>query len=166
MQATAVDTNQIWKYMEEDRRLKAAESFYADESLRQFQQAADQFIARTKNFRVPFVKRLPVQKRAWYLAHLSIPQDVMAQLIISYHFALQRPMMAAFLNALGIANNNGSIDEKAEVETPAKERLEAAVQAVRDQFLAEDVNIYLATLYAQNSEVWGELAPYIPELAR
>src|SRR5947207_14681549 len=103
MQATAVDTNQIWKYMEEDRRLRAAESFYADDSLRQFQQAADQFIARTKNFRLPFVKRLPLQTRAWYLAHLHIPADVMAQLIISYHFALQRPMMAFFLDALGIA---------------------------------------------------------------
>src|SRR5436309_325326 len=145
MQAIAVDTNQIWKYMGEDRRLKAAGSFYADESLRQFQQAADQFIARTKNFRVPFVKRLPVQKRTWYLAHLSIPQDVMAQLIISYHFALQRPMMAAFLNALGIANNDGLIDEKAEVITPDKAKLESAVQTLRDQFLAEDVNIYLAT---------------------
>jgi hypothetical protein len=164
MQAAAVDTNQIWKYMGEDRRLRAAESFYGDDSLRQFQQAADQFIARTKNFRLPFVKRLPLQKRAWYLAHLHIPADVMAQLIISYHFALQRAMMAVFLDALGIANNQGLIDESVEMTSPEPAKIDEAVQALRSRFQAEDVNIYLATLYAQNPEIWAGLAPHIPEL--
>ncbi len=151
--------------MGEDRRLRAAESFYADETLRQFQQAADQFIARTKNFRVPFVRRLPVEKRAWYLAHLNIPGDVMAQLIISYHFAHQRPMMAALLEGLGIANKEGLIDEKVEVTAPDKATLDSAVEAVRSRFPTEDVNIYLATLFAQNQDVWGALAPLIPDLS-
>src|SRR5437588_5703055 len=129
----APDTAHIWKQMG-DRRLPAAEAFYADAALKEFQRAADGFIARAKNFRPAFVKRLPVSKRAFYLSTLPIPPDLMGQLIISYHFAYQRPLMAGFLNALGIANDNGLISEESDSMPPTPERLTEALNTVKTAF--------------------------------
>src|SRR3954466_12328722 len=141
MPSTAPQTHSIWKEMGEPLRLKAAESFYGDANLREFHRAADMFIARNKNFRPAFVKRLPETKRAFYLATLGIPDDLIGQLLVSYHFTHQRPMMSAFLNALGIENENGVIGEGAEVSAPEKGTMESAVNSIKGQFSAHDLYI-------------------------
>ena len=69
-----LDTPEIWKQMGEERRKQAAESFYNDTNLKEFHRAAELFIARNKNFRPAFVKKLPVEKRAQYLATLTLPR--------------------------------------------------------------------------------------------
>jgi hypothetical protein len=153
-----IDTQTIWKEMGEERRKKAADSFYQDPNLKEFHRAAELFIARNKNFRPAFVKKLPVEKRASYLAHLPIPADMIGQLIVSYHFAHQKPLMSAFLNALGISNDNGIISDSVEVTIPDKVALTAAASKVRSEFPAEDVKIYFETLQAQNADIWGGLA--------
>ena len=144
--------------MGEERRKQAAEAFYGDESLKEFHRAAELFIARNKNFRPAFVKKLPMEKRASYLAHLPIPPDLIGQLIVTYHFAHQKPLMSAFLNALGIENDGGVIAENAEVTAPDKAALTSAAEKVKAEFPAEDVHIYFATLQSQNPETWGGLA--------
>jgi hypothetical protein len=159
------DTPQIWKQLG-DRRLVAAEAFYADDALKEFHRAADGYIARTKNFRPPFVKRLPVAKRASYLATLPIPPDLMGQLIISYHFAHQRPLMASFLNALGIPNDNGLISEDIDSAPPAGDKLIEAVNSVKSNYPLDDVYIYLATIHAQNPTAWRGLEPVLEESQR
>jgi hypothetical protein len=164
MPSIAPDIHNIWREMGEPLRLKAAESFYGDSNLKEFHRAADMFIARNKNFRPAFVKRLPESKRAFYVATLGIPDDLIGQLLVSYHFTHQRPMMAAFLNALGIANENGVINEGTEVSAPEQEAIATAVKSVKDQFDTHDLYIYFATLLAQNPETWGRLEAILPEL--
>jgi hypothetical protein len=164
MQSIAPDTQQIWKEMGEELRLKSASSFYSDNSLKEFHRAADMFIARNKNFRPAFVKRLPSEKRAFYLATLGIPPDLIGQLLVSYHFTHQRPMMAAFLNALGIANDNGVINDSTEVSAPEKEAVVRAAEEIKATFPVRDIYFYLATLYAQNPETWAGVETVLPEL--
>ena len=156
--APALDTPGIWKEMGEERRKQAAHAFYTDDNLKEFHRAGDLFIARAKNFRPPFVKRLPQEKKEQYLATLTLPPDLIGQLIVTYHFAYKKPLMSAFLNALGIANDDGVISDSAEVKTPEKAALTAAAEKVKADFPAEDVRIYFATLQAQNPETWGGLA--------
>jgi hypothetical protein len=155
-----MDVLSLWKQLGETRRTAAANAFFTDESVKEFHSAANTFIARLKNFRPQFVKKLPREKRAVYLATLPVTQELASQLIVSYHFAHQRPMMATFLNALGVDNDNGLIKEDAEVGSPSAEQLDAAVEALRGRFPAEDVNLYLLTLQSQNPEVWGALAKH------
>ncbi|MCU1309309.1 MAG: hypothetical protein JWO20_434 [Candidatus Angelobacter sp.] len=164
MESIAPDTLHIWKEMGEELRLKSAAAFYADNSLKEFQRAADMFIARNKNFRPAFVKRLPVEKRAFYLATLGVPADLIGQLLVSYHFTHQRAMMSEFLNALGIANENGVISEATEVSAPAKEVVVRAVEEVKGKFPAQDLYLYLATLHAQNPETWNGVEEVLPGL--
>src|SRR4051812_38771844 len=109
----------IWKQQfTEEQRAAAAEAFFNDASLKDFHRAAETFIARQKNFRPAFIKRLPVAKRAFYLSHMPLTSDLTSQLIVSYHFAHQRPLMGAFLDALSIPNDNGLISGDADTPTP------------------------------------------------
>lgn len=160
-----LDAIHLWRSLPEDRRQLAGEAFYHDDSMREFHRAADSFIARTRNFRPQFVRRLPVSKRANYLAHLPIPPDFAAQLLASYHFSSQRPLMTAFLNALEIPNDNGLISDGAEVSKPSPEKLKAAVEAMRSQFSEDDVQLYLQTLYLQNPHTWAGVQEFLPQSA-
>jgi hypothetical protein len=164
MESIAPDTQHIWKEMGEELRLKSASAFYADNSLKEFHRAADMFIARNKNFRPAFVKRLPVEKRAFYLATLGIPSDLIGQLLVSYHFTHQRKMMSEFLNALGIPNEDGVINESTEVSAPDKDAVLRAVGEIKSKFPVSDLYIYMATLHAQNPETWNGLEDFLPEL--
>ena len=152
-----MDTTAIWKEMGESRRGQAANAFYQDPSLKEFHRAAELFVARNKNFRPAFVKKLLVEKKVSYLATLPLPPDLIGQLLVTYHFTHQRPLMSAFLNALGIANDNGVISDSVEVTAPDETALGAAAEKIKNDFPKDDVRIYFATLRAQNMEVWGGL---------
>ena len=156
----SMDSLHIWKGMSDELRTQAAEAFYADPALNEFHQAANLFIARQKNFRPAFIKRLPPQKRSFYLAHLQLSPELASQLLVSYHFAHQRPLMSAFLNALGVPNDQGLITDDAEVPIPASETLSAAVATIQSGFPAPDVQRYLHTLYSQNPQTWAGLQPF------
>ena len=156
-----MDALHIWKLMGDDRRLLAATAFYSDEALREYHRAADTFLARLKNFRPQFIRRLPAEKRASYLAHANLAVELAAQLTVSYHFAYQRPIMAAFLTSLNIPNDNGMITEDADLSPPSDDALTSAVASLRASFPAEDVEIYLQTLISQNPDTWSGLAAHL-----
>jgi len=65
-------------------------------------------------------------------------------------------MMGAFLDALGIAHENGLIQE--ESVKPDAAKIGGAVDAISRQFPAEDVRLYLDTLLCQDPETWAALA--------
>ena len=65
-------------------------------------------------------------------------------------------MMGAFLDALGIAHEEGVIQE--DDVKPDPERLPAAVEAIARAFPPDDVHLYLQTLVCQDPETWGRLS--------
>jgi hypothetical protein len=66
-------------------------------------------------------------------------------------------MMGAFLDAVGIAHENGMIADD-EVKPPAPEALRKGASAIGSQFPKDDVALYLCTLLWQDPETWGALA--------
>jgi len=89
------------------------------------------------------------------------PEDLAARLLIVYHLAEQRPMMGAFLDALGIAHENGLIREDAGTPDPSK--LAAAAAAIAREYPAHHVALYLNTLLWQDPAAWGSLQG-VPEV--
>src|SRR4051812_49172518 len=156
-----MDILSLWKSVPEEKRIEAAGSFYEDKSLKEFQGAADTYVARLKNFRPQFVKKLPIEKRAAYLAHLPLSTELASQLLVSYHFAKQRPLMGAFLDALGVKNDQGLIPEGVDPEKPSEAKLAEAVTAIRKTFPEGDVDLYLNVLQVQAPEVWSGLAEHV-----
>jgi hypothetical protein len=156
---------QLWKELPLDKRVVAAEAFWADA------EAADApaqhveaivMLARRLNFRPKSMQALPAAKRAQHLARVSDVSDgIASRALIAYHFAAQRPLMSGFLDALGIAHDAGLITAE-EVAPPTSEQLAKAVQAVRDTFPPADVELYMRTLSALDGETWREVDALLP----
>jgi hypothetical protein len=162
MTDTALTPSRLWKRMTLDQRLQAARAFWLDEQAADDQIQAVLIISQQKKFRPKTVASLDEDRKARHLATLgSLPDGLAARALVVYHLAEQRPMMGAFLDALGIKHENGLIED--EGVTPDSAKVKGAVTALRGQFPAADISLYLNTLLAQDPETWGALAG-LPEL--
>jgi len=65
-------------------------------------------------------------------------------------------MMGAFLDALGIAHENGLIAAE-ETPRPDDQKLAEAAATLRSAFPADDVSLYFSTLALQDPDVWSGL---------
>ena len=147
--------------MSADRR-QAAEAFWRDENGANEQAEATAAIAQRLKFRTKSVVVLPVARKVQYLLDLPVvPEPVAARLLVSHHIAHKRPMMAAFLDALGVAHDNGMIAEEAVIPQES-DKIHAAVKTIASLFPAEDVALYLSTLSLQDPQTWAAL-PEFPE---
>jgi hypothetical protein len=144
-----------------DVRKAAALAFWRDDQAANEQMQAVFLIAQQKKFRPKSVVGLDEDRKARHLASFpSLPEAIAGRALIAYHLAEQRPMMGAFLDALGIAHENGLINE--ENVTPDDAKVAPAAAAIAAQFPAEQVSLYLNTLLCQDPETWKALAD-VPE---
>jgi len=152
-----VAPSKLWKDMPPATRLAAADAFWRDDQGDEQQIEAVVLLARRLNFRPKALQSLPIERRAKMLAQVSDLGDMVAtRALIAYHFTHQRPLMAAFLDALGIAHEDGLIAAE-DLPAPEPARLETAIAAIRASFPADDVDRYLHTLAALDSETWAGL---------
>jgi hypothetical protein len=156
--------SKIWKQLSAERRRTAAELFWTDEQSTEQQAEAVAAIAGHMKFRMKSVLALPAEKRIRYLTSLpNVSDSIASRALVNYHLDRQRPMMSAFLDALGIAHEHGLITEES-VTRPDAERLRAAASELSSKYPAEDVSLYFATLVSQDPDTWGELAE-VPQTA-
>ena len=154
----------LWKRVPPERKLDAAEVFWGDEHAAAEQAEAVVLIAQRIKFRAKSVVALPRDKKARHLLALgSVSELVAARLLVGYHLGHQRPMMGAFLDALGIAHEDGLIADE-EPATPTDDHLLAAAHAIGASYPPGDVALYLTTLVWQDPAMWGGLTS-APELA-
>ena len=154
--------SQLWKQLSAERRASAAEAFWKDDSASMEQTEAVLAIANRIKFRVTSVLKMPREKKARQLLALpAVSEIVAARLLVTYHLDQQRPMMGAFLDALGVQHENGLIADET-LAAPAAETLQAAVRSLAASYPPEDVSLYLSTLIWQDPETWGGLTE-LPE---
>ena len=148
--------SKLWKRMTPEQRLRAARAFWLDEQATDDQIQAVLVIAQQKKFRPKFVLSLDTDRKAKHLAGLfSLPDVLAARALVIYHLAEQREMMGAFLDALGIAHENGLIQDDG--VKPDPEKIKPAVAALKEKFPADEVTLYLETLVSQDPDTWGAL---------
>jgi len=154
----------LWRTLPIEARTEAAAAFWRDEQAQLEQAEAVALIARQIKFRPKSVITLPVERKAKHLAGMAQVSDLLAaRLLIAYHLDQQRPMMGAFLDALGIAHEEGLIAEESPT-APTSEKLDEAVKTLSAQYPKADVARYFWTLLWQDPETWGGLQDR-PELA-
>ncbi|HEY3380720.1 MAG TPA: hypothetical protein VGK32_03070 [Vicinamibacterales bacterium] len=156
----------LWKRIPQERRIEAATAFWQDEEESMEQQAeALLAIAAHYRFRVKTVRSLPLEKRVHYLAALPGVSDTIAgRVLVAYHLAHQRPMLGAFLDAVGIAHDNGVLTVE-ELKAPEPKALAAAAETLRKAYPKEDVELYFQTLIVQDSDTWGGLVDLLEPAA-
>ena len=156
--------SKLWKRLPLDQRLQVAKAFWLDEQATDDQLQAVLLISQQKKFRPKTVVSLDEERKARHLASLaSLPDHLAARALVIYHLAEQRPMMGAFLDALGIAHENGLIQDEAVAPDAAK--VGSAAAQLAEQFPAGSVSLYLNTLLCQDPDTWGALSE-VPQRAQ
>jgi hypothetical protein len=149
--------SQLWKQLPPERKTKAAEAFWRDENAAMEQAEAVATIAQRLKFRPKSAYALPLEKKVKYLVGLpAVSELVAARLLVVYHLEHQRPMMGAFLDALGIKHENGMIEDE-NVEAPPPDKLKDAAALLGKTYPPSDVALYLSTLLWQDPDTWGGL---------
>jgi len=152
----------VWKRMTFEQRHRAALAFWRDETVAADQAQAVQLIAKHVKFRPKTIAGLDTEGKARHLASVpTLPDDIAARLLVLYHLAEQRPMMATLLDALGIPHDHGLIQEGSDV-TPDPAKLGPAVDALANAYPAADVSVYLNTLLCHDPQTWGALQELPP----
>jgi hypothetical protein len=164
MTDTTPTPSRLWNRMTAEQRLAAAHALWRDDDAKDDQAQAAGLIAQQLKFRLKTVNGLDKDRKARYLASVpSLPETIAARALVLYHLAEQRPMMGAFLDALGITHDNGLIHEDAVTPDPAK--IPGAAAAIANKYPAGDVALYLSTLLFQDPASWGALRE-VPEVAK
>jgi hypothetical protein len=152
--------SRLWKDLPPDTRQEAAIAFWRDESSSDVEvhHAEAVFaIAKRLKFRPKSVQALSEDKLARYLAQMGDVSDgVATRALVAYHFQTKRPLMAAFLDALGIAHENGLITAES-VPPPDGAALTAAIDRLRAAFSEAEVLLYLKTLLVLDGDTWANL---------
>ena len=156
MADTTLTPSRLWKRMTADQRARAAHAFWSDDDAIDDQVQAALLIAQQKKFRPKTVIGLDVDRKAKHLASLAtVPDQIAGRALIVYHLADKRAMMGRFLDVLGVAHENGVIQEDDVKPDPAK--VAPAAAQIAQEFPADDVRLYLNTLLCQDPETWGAL---------
>jgi hypothetical protein len=164
MTDTTPTPSRLWKRMTAEQRLAAAAALWRDDDAKDDQAQAAGLIAQQLKFRIKTVNGLDKDRKARYLASVpSLPETIAARALVLYHLAEQRPMMGAFLDALGITHDNGLIHEEAVTPDPTK--IPGAAAAIAKKYPARDVSLYLSTLLFQDPASWGALRE-VPEVSK
>ena len=113
-------------------------------------------IALALKFRPQTVSTWPRAKLVSEAARLPLDDaQLLSAYLVDLHLGRRRPMMAAFLDSLGIPNDEGRIDSEA-TTVPVQDA--AALSAAADKLVAQfDVNAvvtYLLTLLLQDGATW------------
>jgi hypothetical protein len=147
----------LWKGMTESQRVAAARAFWNDPESLMEQAEVLALIARRLNFRLKTVQNLSLDRKVKHLIATGNVSDAVAgRLLVTYHLASERPMMAAFLDQLKIEHDHGLIADT-ELVRPEQEVLAAAAEKLRAEFGRERTDLYFSTLILQDPETWSGL---------
>jgi hypothetical protein len=147
----------LWKGMSEPQRVEAARAFWNDSESLMEQAEVLALIARRLNFRLKTVQSLSLDRKVKHLMATGNVSDAVAgRLLVTYHLASERPMMAAFLDDLKIEHDNGLIADT-ELARPEQPVLDASAQKLRASFARERTDLYFSTLVLQDPETWSGL---------
>ena len=88
--------------------------------------------------------------------------QLLSAYLVDLHLGHRRPMMAAFLDELGIPNENGRIDsDTTEVAPQDAERVRRAADVVAARYPADEVVTYFLTLLLQDAGVWAGVEQWL-----
>ena len=155
----------LWKRLSRDERSAAAATFWKDTPV-EVTGIALATLVKARHLRPQVARSLPPEEQARALASvLDVGEPVASSLLVALHLGERRSMLATFLDAAGLAHENGLLKDEAEegavAEEPARKGV-AALQAAGHS--PEQVRTYLNTLWLQDPDRWKALED-LPEPA-
>jgi hypothetical protein len=153
----ATTATRLWKRLSREERLTAAACFW-HESPEAMGGVAFGAIANARRMRPQAARALHEEARTNALAGILDPgESLAASLLVALHLGSRRPLLTAFLDALGLPHDNGILrEEEGEASPPSAEATARAVAAL-SAFPSHEVETYFNTLWLQDPERWAAL---------
>jgi hypothetical protein len=153
----------LWKALTAEERVQGISAALADDENGWVKTTTRGAVASALRFRPQTVATWPKPKLVSEAARLPIDDvQLLSAFIVDLHLGHRRPMMAAFLDELGIANDNGRIDsEQTEVGPQDAAKVRRAADTVASRFPADEVVTYFLTLLLQDAAVWNGLVEWL-----
>ena len=114
----------------------------------------DHEVAKVLRFRPQAIRKLPMEKRARQARRIMLSGkkgDLCYELFGSYLVRTQKELVTGFLDATGVAHEDGMIED-IDAGTPDAGKLDAAVADLDAKHDADDVTLYMALC----AEQWPE----------
>ena len=146
----------LWKSLGPDERLAAATHFW-QEPPAEAVGAALGVLVKARHMRPQAARSLAPEAQARILATVFEPgETVSAALLVSLHIGGRRPLLAAFLDALGLPHEDGLLQEETEAQ-PLREKDAQKAASTLAGFPRPQVATYFNTLWLQDPERWRVL---------
>ncbi len=160
---SATTIRKLWKALTPEERSLGISASLADDENGWVRTTTRGTVAGALKFRPQTVATWPRAKLVSEAARLPLDDaQLLSAYLVDLHLGNRRPMMADFLDALGIANENGRIDSDTTEVTPQDAaQLRAAADRVAARYPADEVLTYFLTLLLQDSAVWQGLTDWL-----
>ena len=146
-------SNRLWKTLSaEEKQLAAAELVKDPTPLIKASVVA--VVAEARKMRPIAARKLPPEAQAKIVATVRDPGEILASsLLVALHLGPRKPMLIAFLDALGLPHEDGVLKDEA-TEAISLEDLKKGCAALSAE-PPSAVRIYLNTLWLQDGGRWA-----------
>ena len=164
---TATTIRRLWKALTAEEKAAAISACLSDDENGWVKTTTRTAVAAALKFRPQTVGTWPRTKLVSEAVRLPLDDaQLLSAYIVDLHLGHRRPMMGAFLDSLGITNEDGRIDSDT---TEVPEQDAAAVTKAADALVAsyppDEVVTYFLTLLLQDAAVWGGLIKWLERQA-
>ncbi len=144
----------VWDLMTEEERQRAAAALWT-EGDRPTRAAIELALAKDLKFRPQSLRRLPVERILARLVRMAdtLPDTVLFQFLFHLHLADRRPLLAAFLDALGLPHTDGVLELADDTPDPDPATVTGAATALVEEH-GHQALVYLATLRVADAAFW------------
>lgn len=141
--------NRIWRQLPEENRIAASRIFWA-ESKGAGKQLLFASLAKAKNLREVTVRKAPIERLAnWTAGTLSLPDQMVDELLKEYLLHEHRKVIVSFLELLKIPHSEGMIDESFDLATLTDEQIQNAARSLLGSVDRAGAVLYLKYLVLQ-----------------
>jgi hypothetical protein len=148
----------LWKALTPEERTTAITAAMADDQNGWVKATTRVAVASAIKFRPQTVATWPRQKLVTEAARVPLEDvQLLSAFLVDLHLGTRRPMMAAFLDGVGVKHEDGRLDtEETGPISVSPERLRAAADDLAERFPLDEVVTYFLTLLLQDAGTWGE----------
>ena len=160
---TSTTIRKLWKALTPEERALGITAALDDDENGWVKTTTRGAVAGALRFRPQTVATWPRPKLVSEAARLPLDNvQLLSAFLVDLHLGHRRPMMASFLDSLGIPNDQGRIDsETTEVKPQEEAKVVAAANDLAAKFPADEVATYFLTLLLQDGEVWKGLVGWL-----
>ncbi len=145
-------SNRLWKTLSPEEKSLAAFELVKDTSpLTRASVAA--VVAEARKMRPVAARKLPAEAQARIIASVREPGEILASsLLVALHLGPRKPMLVAFLDALGLPHEDGVLKDEATEPIALEDLKKGCAALVSESPFA--IRTYLNTLWLQDPGRW------------